>query len=285
MKFGMNLLLWGTEINESLFPVLEQIKELGFDGVEVPIFDTDPTHWYKWREKLDELELDRIAVTICGPDFNQISPDPAIRKATLERNKLAVDCAMVLGANLLNGPYHSALGAFTGKPASEQEWRWAVDNLRELADYADSFGITLGLEYLNRFESYLVSSSDELIKLVEDIDHPACKIMFDTFHANIEEKNLGDAIRKLSKHLVHVQVSENDRSTVGTGNVNWEDVFKALHEIKYDGWLSVEAFSQKLAVANIWRKMFDSETQLMKDSLSFLKNSLAENPGTPSVPY
>ncbi|MBA4850720.1 sugar phosphate isomerase/epimerase [Emticicia sp. BO119] len=285
MKFGMNLLLWGTEINESLFPVLEQIKELGFDGVEVPIFDTDPTHWYGWREKLDELELDRIAVTICGPDFNQISPDPAVRKATLERNKLAVDCAMVLGANLLNGPYHSALGQFTGQPATEQEWRWAVDNLRELADYADSFGITLGLEYLNRFESYLVSSSDELIKLVEDIDHPACKIMFDTFHANIEEKNLGDAIRKLSKHLVHVQVSENDRSTVGTGNVNWEDVFKALYEIKYDGWLSVEAFSQKLAVANIWRKMFDSETQLMKDSLSFLKNSLAENPGTPSIPY
>jgi D-psicose/D-tagatose/L-ribulose 3-epimerase len=285
MKFGMNLLLWGTEINESLFPVLEQIKELGFDGIEVPIFDTDPTHWYTWREKLDELELDRIAVTICGPDFNQISSDPAIRKATLERNKLAVDCAMVLGANLLNGPYHSALGQFTGQPASEQEWRWAVDNLRELADYADSFGITLGLEYLNRFESYLVSSSDELIKLVEDIDHPACKIMFDTFHANIEEKNLGDAIRKLSKHLVHVQVSENDRSTVGTGNVNWEDVFKALHEINYDGWLSVEAFSQKLAVANIWRKMFDSETQLMKDSLSFLKNSLAENPGTPSIPY
>ncbi len=285
MKFGMNLLLWGTEINESLFPVLEQIKALGFDGVEVPIFDTDPTHWYKWREKLDELELDRIAVTICGPDFNQISPDPAIRKATLERNKLAVDCAMVLGANLLNGPYHSALGQFTGQAATEQEWRWAVDNLRELADYADSFGITLGLEYLNRFESYLVSSSDELLKLVEDIDHPACKIMFDTFHANIEEKNLGDAIRKLSKHLVHVQVSENDRSTVGTGNVNWEDVFKALKDIKYDGWLSVEAFSQKLAVANIWRQMFVSETQLMEDSLKFLKNSLAENAGTPSIPY
>jgi len=285
MKFGMNLLLWGTEINESLFPVLEQIKALGFDGVEVPIFDTDPKNWYAWREKLDELELDRIAVTICGPDFNQISADPAMRKATLERNKSAVDCALVLGANLLNGPYHSALGQFTGKPATEQEWRWAVENLRELSEYADSFGITLGLEYLNRFESYLVSSSDELIKLVEDVDHPACKIMFDTFHANIEEKNLGDAIRKLSKHLVHVQVSENDRSTVGTGNVNWEDVFKALKEIKYDGWLSVEAFSQKLAVANIWRKMFDSETQLMEDSLSFLKNSLAENPGTPSIPY
>ena len=285
MKFGMNLLLWGTEIDERLFPVLEQIKALGFDGVEIPIFDTNPENWYAWRKKLDELELERIAVTICGADFNQISPDPAMREATLERNKRAVDCALVLGADLLNGPYHSALGNFTGKPATREEWNWAVENLRELADYADDLGITLGLEYLNRFESYLVSSADELIQLVEDVNRPACKIMFDTFHANIEEKNLGDAIRKLSKHLIHVQVSENDRSTVGKGNVNWEDVFSALHEIKYDGWLSVEAFSEKLAVANIWRKMFESEKQLMEDSLSFLQHSLANTPTTPDIPY
>ena len=285
MKFGMNLLLWGTEIDERLFPVLEQIKALGFDGVEIPIFDTNPENWYAWRKKLDELELERIAVTICGADFNQISPDPAMREATLERNKRAVDCALVLGADLLNGPYHSALGNFTGKPATREEWNWAVENLRELADYANDLGITLGLEYLNRFESYLVSSADELIQLVEDVNRPACKIMFDTFHANIEEKNLGDAIRKLSKHLIHVQVSENDRSTVGKGNVNWEDVFSALHEIKYDGWLSVEAFSEKLAVANIWRKMFESEKQLMEDSLSFLQHSLANTPTTPDIPY
>lgn len=271
MTYGMNLLLWGTEINEDLFPVLEQIKAMGFDGVEVPIFDVNPENWYTWRKKLDELGLKRIAVTICGADFNQISPDENIRKATLERNKRAVDCALVLGADLLTGPYHSALSHFTGKPATQQEWQWAVENLQELAQYADDLGITLGLEYLNRFESYLVSSADELLKLVEDVNHPACKIMFDTFHANIEEKSLGDAIRKLSKHLVHVQVSENDRSTVGKGNVDWEDVFKALKDINYGGWLSIEAFSEKLPAANIWRKMFDSEEQLMRESLSFLK--------------
>jgi D-psicose/D-tagatose/L-ribulose 3-epimerase len=272
MTYGMNLLLWGTEINESLFPVLEQIKAMGFEGVEVPIFDTNPENWYAWRKKLDELGLKRIAVTICGADFNQISPDETMRKATLERNKRAVDCAMILGADLLTGPYHSALSHFTGKPATQEEWQWAVENLQELAQYADDLGITLGLEYLNRFESYLVSSADELLQLVEDINHPACKVMFDTFHANIEEKNLGDAIRKLSKHLVHVQVSENDRSTVGKGNVDWDDVFKALSEINYQGWLSVEAFSEKLAVANIWRKMFESEEQLMRESLTFIKN-------------
>ena len=275
MTYGMNLLLWGTEINESLFPVLEKIKEIGFDGVEVPIFDTNPEKWYAWREKLDELKLDRIAVTINGADFNQISPDGAMRKATLERNKQAIDCAMILGSDLLTGPFHSALGVFTGKPATKEELQWAKENLWDLAEYADSMGITLGLEYLNRFESYLVSSADELLALVEDINHPACKIMFDTFHANIEEKSMTEAIKKLAKHLVHVQLSENDRSTLGKGRIDFQEIIKALQSVDYDGMLSIEAFSMKLPAANIWRKMFDSEEQLMRDSYQFLKSNFS----------
>lgn len=273
-KYAMNLLLWGTAINEELFPVLEQIKAIGYEGVEVPIFDVNPKHWQTWRSKLDELALGRIAVTICGSEFNQISTDPQMRAATLERNKRAIDCAVVLGADLLTGPFHSALSHFTGKPATPEEWNWAVENLYQLSEYAEKQGVTLGLEYLNRFESYLVSCADELLKLVESVGHPSCKVMFDTFHANIEEKNLGDAIRKLSKHLVHVQVSENDRSIVGQGNVNWQDVFATLKEINYQGWVSVEAFSEKLAVANIWRKMFENDEVLMKESLKFLKNNI-----------
>lgn len=273
-KYAMNLLLWGTEINEELFPVLEQIKAIGYEGVEVPIFDVNPKNWQTWRIKLDELALGRIAVTICGPDFNQISSDSQMRATTLERNKRAIDCAVVLGADLLTGPFHSALSHFTGKPATTEEWKWAVENLYKLSEYAQKQDVILGLEYLNRFESYLVSCADELLKLVELVGHPSCKVMFDTFHANIEEKNLGDAIRKLSKYLVHVQVSENDRSIVGQGNVNWRDIFTALKEINYKGWVSVEAFSEKLPAANIWRQMFENEEVLMKESLKFLKNNI-----------
>ncbi len=272
MKLGMNLLLWGTEINESLFPVLEQIKTIGFDGVEVPIFDVNPEKWYAWRQKLDDLGLDRIAVTINGADFNQISPDAQMRKATLERNKQAIDCAMILGSDLLTGPYHSALGVFTGKPATKDELLWAKENLWELAEYADSMGITLGLEYLNRFESYLVSCADELLDLVNDINHPACQIMFDTFHANIEEKSMPGAIKKIGNKLIHVQLSENDRSTLGKGHVRFDEIINALKSINYEGMLSIEAFSPKLAAANIWRKMFDSEEQLMRESYIFLDN-------------
>jgi D-psicose/D-tagatose/L-ribulose 3-epimerase len=273
-KIGMNLLLWGTEINESLFPVLEQIKAAGYDGVEVPIFDTNPDHWTSWRKKLDELQLDRVAVTINGPDHHQISQDPGMRQKTLDRNKQALDCAAVLGSQLLTGPYHSALGVFTGSPASAEERSWAIENLHALAEHAQSLGITMGLEYLNRFESYLVSSADELIALVDEVHHPHCQLMFDSFHANIEETNLGEAIRKMGKRLVHVQLSENTRGTLGSGHVDFESILSALSSIGYTGMISIEAFSTKLAAANIWRKMFESEMQLVKDSIQFLKQHI-----------
>jgi D-psicose/D-tagatose/L-ribulose 3-epimerase len=269
---GMNLLLWGTEMDENMFPILEQIKQVGFSGCEIPIFNTNPENWYKWRKKLDDLKLERIAVTINGPGQSFISENADERKATLERNKLALDCAMILGSNLMTGPFHSALGVFTGKKATKQEKLWAKEGLWDLAEYADSLGITLGLEYLNRFESYLVSCTDELLELVNEINHPACKIMFDTFHANIEEKSMVEAIKKIGDKLVHVQLSENDRGTLGKGRVEIPEVLKALQSIDYKGMLSIEAFSEKLVAANIWRKMFDSEEQLMRDSFSYLKS-------------
>jgi D-psicose/D-tagatose/L-ribulose 3-epimerase len=271
-KLGMNLLLWGAEIDESLFPVLEQIKSVGYAGVEIPIFNTDSHVWESWRKKLDELSLDRVAVTINGPDNQQISADASMRNSTLERNKRAVDCAAVIGSKLLTGPFHSALGVFTGKAATEQERTWAKENLFALAEYAQQYGIVLELEYLNRFESYLVTTSDELIQLVDDINHPNCKLMFDSFHANIEEQNIAAAIKKMAHRLVHVQLSENDRGILGRGHVNFKSILLALKEIDYNGMISVEAFSTKLSAANIWRKMFDNEMQLVKESYQYLKS-------------
>ena len=271
-KLGMNLLLWGTEIDERLFPVLEQIKSVGYAGVEIPVFDTNTKTWESWRKKLDELELDRVAITINGPEYQQISADASIRKSTLERNKRAIDCTAVIGSELLAGPFHSALGVFTGKAATEQERAWAKENLFALAEYAQQYGIVLGLEYLNRFESYLVTTTEELIQLVDEINHPNCKLMFDSFHANIEEQDIAAAIKKMAHRLVYVQLSENDRGILGRGHVDFKSILLALEEIEYTGMISVEAFSTKLSVANIWRKMFDNEMQLVKESYQYLKS-------------
>jgi D-psicose/D-tagatose/L-ribulose 3-epimerase len=177
-----------------------------------------------------------------------------------------------LGSSLLTGPYHSALGVFTGIKSSEEENKWAAENLFELAEHAKDLNITLGLEYLNRFESYLVSCTDELIALVDRVNHPNCQLMFDSFHANIEETNLGDAIRKMGNRLVHVQLSENHRGTLGAGHVDFKNILTALEDINYKGMISIEAFSSKLSAANIWRNMFESEMQLVNDSIQYLKS-------------
>ena len=274
MKYSMNLLLWGTQVDESLFPVLDLIQEIGFEGVEVPVFNPNPDAWHGWRKRLDELGLHREADTFCGADTNLISPDAGVRAHALETLKRSVDCAVVLGATNLMGPFNAALSVFTGQPATSEEWKWGVEGIQNLAEYAQNQGVGLGMEYLNRFETYLTSCGDDLIRFVDEVNHPACRIMFDTFHANIEEKNIGDCIRKMGDRISFIQLSENDRSTPGKGNVDWPGVFKAIQDIGYDGWLSIEAFSPKLPAANIWRQMFDSEEQLMRDGLAFIKSNV-----------
>ncbi len=274
MKYSMNLLLWGTQVDETLFPVLDLIQEIGFEGVEVPVFNPDPKAWEGWRKRLDEMGLHREADTFCGADANLISPDAKIRAYALENLKRNVDCAAVLGAPRLMGPFNAALSVFTGQAATGEEWKWGVEGIQKLAEYAESQGVGLGLEYLNRFETYLTSCGDDLIRFVDEVNHPACQIMFDSFHANIEEKNIGDCIRQMSDRITFIQLSENDRSTPGKGNVDWSGVFQGIRDIEYDGWLSIEAFSPKLPSANIWRKMFVSEEQLMRDGLAFIKQNV-----------
>jgi D-psicose/D-tagatose/L-ribulose 3-epimerase len=108
-------------------------------------------------------------------------------------------------------------------------------------------------------------------------------MMYDTFHANIEEKNIADAIRGCADVLCHVHISENDRSTPGQGKVGWAETFDTLHEIGYDGWMVVEAFGLALpelaAATKIWRRMYESEEQLARDSLAFMKSEVARRRG------
>lgn len=275
----MNLLLWITRMEEAVGSELEKISKMGFDGIEAPVFDFNPDQWELWGRRRDELELDRVAVTFCGPEFNPISPDSGMKKNALERNQGIVVCAQALGSRLLTGPFHSALGVFTGQAATAQEWNWSVDHTRQMAETASHCGITLGIESLNRFENYLLTCTKDTIRYLNAVHHSSSRMMFDTFHAHIEEKHLGDFIRAAFDYLVHVQIAENDRSTPGLRNVNWPDVFDALREINYDGLLSIEAFGHMppdlASAAHIYRRMFENEEKLLKESLTFLRRSCA----------
>lgn len=279
MKFGMNLLLWGGEINESMLPTIQELKKLGYDGVEVPMFNLD-LDYAAWGKRLDDLGLARTAVTVRNADDNPISSDAAVRARGVELNKRTLDCCAALGAETLVGPYHSAIGVFSGAGPTTSEWQWGVESMRAVAEHAGHVGVLLGVEALNRFECYLLNAHLDAAKFARQVNHPSCKIMYDTFHSNIEEKNIGTTIHGIKDILCHVHISENDRSTPGAGNVRWEDNFKALGQIGYDGWLVIEAFGLALpelaAATRIWRRMFDSELKLAQDGLTFMKSQVAK---------
>ena len=149
-----------------------------------------------------------------------------------------------------------------------------------MAEHAEQVGVTLGLESLNRFECYLLNTPADAARFVKDVNHPNCRMMYDTFHSHIEEKNTAEAIRGCADVLAHVHISENDRSTPGKGNVRWDENFDTLQEVGYDGWLMIEAFGLALpelvAATKIWRRMYDSEEQLARDGLAFMKSQVAE---------
>jgi D-psicose/D-tagatose/L-ribulose 3-epimerase len=279
MKFGMNLLLWTGELNEGLLPVLESLKKMGYDGVELPLFNMG-LDYAAWGRRLDDLGLERTAVTVRGEADNPISPDPAVRAAGIENTKRAIDCCQAARAATLVGPYHSALGFFTGKGPTADEWKWGVDSMRLVADHAGQAGVMLGLEALNRFECYLLNTHADSTRFVHEVDHPNCRAMYDTFHAHIEEKSIPAAIRAVAPVLCHVHISENDRSTPGQGNVRWAENFDILQQIGYDGWLTIEAFGMALpelaAATKIWRRMYQSEEQLARDGLAFMKSQYAQ---------
>jgi D-psicose/D-tagatose/L-ribulose 3-epimerase len=275
MKFGMNLLLWTGHLDESIMPVLERLKTMGYDGVEVPMFELDEKFYGDWGKRLDGLGLKRTAVTVRTEADNPISPDAKVRAAGVAATKRALDCCQALGAETVCGPYHSALGYFSGAGPTADEWKWGVDSMRQVAEHAAKTAVTLAVEALNRFECYFLNCAADAARFVKEVNHPSCRMMYDTFHSNIEEKNIGEAIRTAAPYLAHVHISENDRSTPGQGNVRWAENFDALAKSGYDGWMVVEAFGLALpsiaAATKIWRRMYQSEEQLARDALAFMK--------------
>ncbi|HJZ89943.1 MAG TPA: sugar phosphate isomerase/epimerase [Gemmataceae bacterium] len=217
MKTGMNLLLWTGHVSEEHYGILKDIKQAGFDGVEIPIFDTTVDHYKKVRKELDNQGLKCTTVTIATPDANPISPDAKLRQAGLEHLKKAIDCNQALGAENMVGPYHSPLAVFSGVPPTEDEKKRAGDVLRQAAEYAVQAKVRLCIEYLNRFECYFLTTAADAVALVKRVDHPNFKTMYDTFHAHIEEKSQVGPIRTVAPHLGHVHISENDRGTPGRG--------------------------------------------------------------------
>jgi D-psicose/D-tagatose/L-ribulose 3-epimerase len=271
MKFGFNLLLWTPHVTAEHLPIIRALKKEGYDGVEFPIFDGTPDHYARLGSELDNLGLGRSVVSVMGPGNNPLSPDKVQQAAALTRAKWLIDCSAALGADIVAGPVHSELGYFSGNAATSQERQRGVSFHKRVGDYAARKNIRLAVEALNRFECYLLNTMEQLADHLDHVDHPHVKAMYDTFHANIEEKDPVAAIKTIKRHLIHVHISESDRGTPGRGHVPWAATYEALKAARYDGWMTIEAFGRALpelaAATRVWRDFFPNREQVYREGL------------------
>lgn len=280
MKYGFNLLLWTTHVTAEHFTLLPKLKAAGYDGVEVPLFEGDAAHYKIVGKAIGDAGLKCTAVTVVPPEANPISPDAAVRAKAVDRIKWAIDMTAACGGEVLCGPFHSPLAVFSGTGPTADEKKRAADVMRTCAEYTQLSRITLAIEYLNRFECYFLTTATETAALVKAVDHAHFRAMFDTFHANIEEKTFTPALESLKQILAHVHISENDRGTPGTGHVAWNETFKFLKSINYNGWLTIEAFGRAMpalaAATKIWRDLFPNPESVYVDGIKFMKRMWSE---------
>jgi len=279
MKIGFNLLLWTGQLQEDQFHLLSSLKNAGYDGVELPIFAPDAAHYQKVGDALRDQGLRSTAVTVI-PDaaHSPCSPEAAHRAAAVDYLKSIVDSCHAAGTEILMGPYHQPLGVFSGDPVTSDEWKHAAEVHRKVADYAQEAGVKLVIEWLNRFECYFITTMQQGADYAALVDHPNFTTMFDTFHANIEEKQPAESLRKHIKSVGHVHISENDRGTPGTGHAQIRESIAVLKEEGYNGWLTIEAFGRALpelaAATRVWRDLFPAPEEVYTKGIAYIKECL-----------
>lgn len=282
MKIGFNLLLYTGHVTEANYPVLEKLKQTGYDGVELPVFDvSNPAHFKNIGQALKDNGLECTAVTVLPDEaHNAISPVAANRQGAIDHLQRVIECCHNAGVQTLCGPYYQVLGQFTGAFPTEEELEHAAGVHRAIAPVAQAAGIKCAIEALNRFESHLLNTMEQAASYVKRVNHANFGTMYDTFHANIEEKNPLAAIDTVfaSGKLNHVHISENDRGTPGRGHINIAEQIKHLKKIGYDGWMTIEAFGSALpdlaAATRVWRDFFPSTEQVYTEGFQLIKSAL-----------
>lgn len=276
MQIGFNLLVVGGVISPADRPVLESLKRHGYDGVEVPVMAGTEADCAALGRVLDELGLARTTTSIISdPECSPLSGDPAIRRRARDRLAWAIDCAQALGATVIGGPYHSPLGVFSGSGPTEDELSNLTETMHWAAGRAQEAGIHLSIEAVNRFECYALNTMEQCERLRARVGHPNFGFMYDTFHANIEERDPVGVIAAHAAGITHVHLSENDRGIPGRGHVPFAATLKALRGIGYDGWLTVEAFGRALpdlaAATRVWRDLFPDLDTLFGEAIALIR--------------
>ena len=277
MKVGINLLLWTIHPTaQEHGSLLTQIKGWGYDGVEFPLMAMEAVDVREMARQCDDLGLGRTALLAFGADeADPIHPDPKLRRRAVDLMKESLDKTRDLGADILVGPMFQGLGRFTGAAPTAREWAWCQEAIREVANHAAMMHLRLGLEPLNRFEMYLVNTVAGGARFCDELGMANVGLLADTHHTNIEEEDAAGAWKQVADHIFHVHISENHRGIPGSGHAVTPEIFRMLRSSGYKGWLTIEAFGQKvrelIVPLHIWRPFFEREEDVAVKGLQHIR--------------
>ena len=280
MKFGINTFLFTSPFTNQSTRLFRRFKAWGFDGVEIAVEDPADFDAVFVKAQLDRHGLGCTSVCACFPPGRDLRGTTAQQRATIVYLKRLVDIAGVLGTKIVMGPLYSATGRAAVVPAAEykRQWRTVRGHLKTICDYAAAHDKVICLEPLNRFETDFLNTVEQGLQMIREVKSPALKLLLDTFHMNIEEKNPAASIRRAGKHVGHIHASASDRGTPGNDHVDWLGVARALKGIRYDGAVVIESFTQDVQViaraAAIWRKIEPRRDDIAIKGLAFLKKTL-----------
>lgn len=276
MKYGIYYAYWEKEWTGDYFKYIDKVKELGFDILEISCgaFKKD----YTTDEQLLRIgeyakEKGIILTAGYGPqkDENLASPDEAVQKNAIEFFKETLRKLHLMDIHILGGGLYSYWPVdFNSDINKERDFETSVKNMKLIAKYAEEYDITLGMEVLNRFEGYLINTCDECLRYVDAVGNNRVGVMLDTFHMNIEEDNIGDAIRKAGDKLVHFHMGERNRKVPGKGTMPWAEIGQALRDINYQHAAVMEPFVLQGGKVGqdikIWRNLLPDTSEAKLDA-------------------
>ncbi|MBI2842024.1 MAG: sugar phosphate isomerase/epimerase [Armatimonadetes bacterium] len=283
MKFAVSSWVWISPLTtEKLEWLAPHVASLGFDGVELAIEGMEDIDYRRASELLQKHNLSpSVVLAMAGPSRDMLDPDPKNRESCAAYIRHCIDAAEIIGATRIVGPFYAAVGRLWQSPPERRKRELAhlKEQIPPLADYAAAHGVVMCVEPVNRYETSFINCAAQAIELVDLVNHPAFGMLLDTFHMNIEERSISEAVRAAGRRLKHVHVGENDRGAPGGGGIAWEEWAQALRDIDYDGTIVIESLTCELesiaTAAAIWRPLAPTQDALAKDGLTFLRRLFA----------
>lgn len=277
MEFGAHAFVWEPEWNDVTGrKVISEAARIGLDMIEIPLLHPETFDGPAIKNLLDDNGI--YAAYSLGLPSERTLPDRPIEAEAFLRT--AIDAIESAGGNTLTGVIYGTLGDLPGRPPVEDDYKVIADVLRKVAAYASEKGIKLGIEPVNRYETFLVNTAQQAVELLDRIGADNMFIHLDTYHLNIEEESFGDAIRTAGDRMGYIHLSESNRGTPGRGTVDWDDVFGGLKAVDFDGSLVMESFVElnpDIARATcMWRKIVTDPEAMIRDGVAFLTQKAKE---------